>query len=402
MVKNNMSSQAQPLNEDIGHKPTVLIVDDSKVIRLALSKILKKDFEVVQAVDGEDAWDKIEENSSFLAIFSDVLMPNLDGFGLLERVRNSTDDYIVNLPFVIITANDDDADFHEKVIASGGSDLITKPFKTDQIIQCIQQHITVPDSQEVAEVEIELTNDEVIDLLNLDQVDLDMPTTIEAETIEPESVGTCEVAFSVDEAFLNHTNEAEPSIEFDLDQNLSIHEIPDDHKAEADLDNLPGVPEFIDHEEDISMQNSSAENINEITGLDFSFDDAFSVDPADSDTAIEIDDIPELSDIHDNTKPVSGEQITESGGSGLSDKKLAIEQARKRAMDIARNQAEYELQHSTSEIARRETETNEIRKQLEKLRNIESGTGVEKSKAENTSFFSRFMRIITLAFLFRK
>ena len=69
--------------------PTLLIVDDSRLMRHALRKILKDDFNLVEAADGEEAWEMLQAEPTIQAIFSDLSMPNLDGYGLLERVRNS-------------------------------------------------------------------------------------------------------------------------------------------------------------------------------------------------------------------------------------------------------------------------------------------------------------------------
>ena len=67
----------------------VLIVDDSRVIRRAALKILQKDFDVIEAEDGQDAWDQLQQNKNISVVFTDLGMPNMDGYELLEKIRSS-------------------------------------------------------------------------------------------------------------------------------------------------------------------------------------------------------------------------------------------------------------------------------------------------------------------------
>ena len=127
---------AQPLGvPESAPRPTLLIVDDSRVMRVSLKKILKNDFELVEAVDGEDAWEKLQESPGIAGIFSDLSMPHLDGYGLLERVRNSEESRIRGLPFIVITGKEGElSELLEEVHAKGANDLVSKPFKTDDIV----------------------------------------------------------------------------------------------------------------------------------------------------------------------------------------------------------------------------------------------------------------------------
>ena len=106
----------------------VLVVDDSKVIRRAASKILDKDFDVEEAVDGEDAWEILQHNKYISVVFTDLGMPNLDGYGLLEKIRVSEDREIANLPVIIITGAEASEGAREEVLEMGATDFISKPF----------------------------------------------------------------------------------------------------------------------------------------------------------------------------------------------------------------------------------------------------------------------------------
>lgn len=68
----------------------ILVVDDARDMRIVIQHLLKKlGHQVDVAVDGEDAWVKLEE-ADYQVIISDWVMPNLDGLELCKRVRNAS------------------------------------------------------------------------------------------------------------------------------------------------------------------------------------------------------------------------------------------------------------------------------------------------------------------------
>ena len=68
-------------------KPRILAVDDSRVMRIAMRKILGKEYDVVEAEHGEDAWTLLTNDNTIQVLFTDLNMPYLDGYGLLKRMR---------------------------------------------------------------------------------------------------------------------------------------------------------------------------------------------------------------------------------------------------------------------------------------------------------------------------
>lgn len=114
--------------------PSILVVDDSRLMRVAARKILKEHFEIIEAEDGEIAWERIQETTRFAVIMSDLSMPNLGGLGLLDRIRTSTNPYIRELPVVIVTGAEDDTAAKELALERGASDFITKPFDSVQLV----------------------------------------------------------------------------------------------------------------------------------------------------------------------------------------------------------------------------------------------------------------------------
>jgi len=107
----------------------VLVVDDEPNIRELLSVSLKfQDFDVQTAADGPAALDMARTFRPD-ALILDVMMPGMDGFGLLRRLRADG----VDAPALFLTAKDSVAD---KVngLTVGGDDYVTKPFSLEELV----------------------------------------------------------------------------------------------------------------------------------------------------------------------------------------------------------------------------------------------------------------------------
>ncbi len=128
------------MTETCSSKPTVLVVDDSRLMRLAARKILKNDFEILEAEDGEAAWDTLNDRSDITLVMSDLSMPNLDGLGLLKKIRESSQPDLKELPVIIVTGAEDDDGSKKTALAAGASDFITKPFESVQLLAHAQTH----------------------------------------------------------------------------------------------------------------------------------------------------------------------------------------------------------------------------------------------------------------------
>jgi diguanylate cyclase (GGDEF)-like protein len=122
------------MTETIENKPTILVVDDSRLMRVAARKILKADFEILEAGDGEQAWESLQSNPGVHLVMSDLSMPNLDGLGLLQRIREAEQARIRALPVIIVTGAEDDDGSRQTALSAGASDFITKPFESVQLL----------------------------------------------------------------------------------------------------------------------------------------------------------------------------------------------------------------------------------------------------------------------------
>lgn len=141
----------------------VLVVDDSRVIRRAASKILASEFDVIEAEDGDDAWRQIQENKRISVVFSDLGMPNMDGYQLLETVRNAEDQAVANIPIIIITGAEEDEGAKEKAFGLGATDFIGKPFDSVSLKTRASAHINY--RRELQSLEQRVATDKLTGLL---------------------------------------------------------------------------------------------------------------------------------------------------------------------------------------------------------------------------------------------
>lgn len=123
-------------------KPRILAVDDSRVMRRAMSRILSTTYDIVEVENGEDAWTVLLNDDSIQLVFTDLSMPFLDGFGLLERIRTADKAHINELPVIIITGKEDDDNTKQQALDKGANDFITKPFDSVQLQARAKAHIT--------------------------------------------------------------------------------------------------------------------------------------------------------------------------------------------------------------------------------------------------------------------
>ncbi len=105
-------------------KKKILVADDNPVSRELIREILESDdYEVIEAVDGEDALQKLRAHRADLALL-DIQMPIKDGIATIREIR--ADAQLSYLPVCALTAYAMQGD-REKALASGFNAYITKP-----------------------------------------------------------------------------------------------------------------------------------------------------------------------------------------------------------------------------------------------------------------------------------
>ncbi len=127
-------------NTENQKKTKILLADDSKVVRLTATKILAEQFDLVLVENGEEAWEKISTDDSIQVIFTDLGMPKVDGYSLIQRIRQSENEGIRNQPVIVITGAADEEDVKRKVLELGATDFISKPFKSAELLARAEAH----------------------------------------------------------------------------------------------------------------------------------------------------------------------------------------------------------------------------------------------------------------------
>ncbi len=120
---------AMPAAPEKAPEATVLVVDDETNIVELLSVSLKfQGFEVHTASNGSAALDKAREVRPD-AVILDVMMPGMDGFGVLRRLRADG----IDAPALFLTARDS---LQDKIagLTLGGDDYVTKPFSLEEVV----------------------------------------------------------------------------------------------------------------------------------------------------------------------------------------------------------------------------------------------------------------------------
>lgn len=114
----------------------VLIIDDDKITRELLKKVLLKQtqeqFVVIEAEDGRQGVEYALNYQPDL-IICDIMMPHVDGYETCRQIESQSD---VHIPFIFLTAKDAREDFR-KGMSLGADDFITKPFQSTDLLQAI-------------------------------------------------------------------------------------------------------------------------------------------------------------------------------------------------------------------------------------------------------------------------
>ncbi|MDG2450167.1 MAG: response regulator [Saprospiraceae bacterium] len=116
----------------------ILVIEDNLEVRENICEILELDgYNVIDAENGKRGIQIAKDNSPDL-ILCDVMMPELDGFGVLKIL--SKNDLTKNIPFIFLTAKAENTDFR-KGMGLGADDYITKPFDDTQLLEAIEMRL---------------------------------------------------------------------------------------------------------------------------------------------------------------------------------------------------------------------------------------------------------------------
>lgn len=150
-------------------KPRVLVVDDSRVMRKAISKFIQGEFDVAEAEDGEAGWQKLTEDNQIQVVIADVLMPKLDGYALICRIRAADQTRIRDVPVIVITGAEDD-DTRERAFACGANEFITKPIDGADLLTCTRTQAKLDQTARKLAHDVEAIDDELASIDPLTQL----------------------------------------------------------------------------------------------------------------------------------------------------------------------------------------------------------------------------------------
>ena len=120
-------------------KPRILVVEDNADMRSYITRLLQPEWEVEVACDGSEALDSIRQQAPDL-VLSDIMMPNMNGFELLQRLRKAPQTR--HLPILLLSAR---AGEEAKVegLTVGADDYLIKPFSARELVARVRTHLNL-------------------------------------------------------------------------------------------------------------------------------------------------------------------------------------------------------------------------------------------------------------------
>lgn len=114
-------------------KQQILIVDDSEINREILKEILKKDYRILEAANGEECLEQLERYGTGISlVLLDIVMPEMDGFEVLAAMNQNH--WIEDIPVIMISSEDSDS-YIRRAYEMGVSDYISRPFDAKIVYQ---------------------------------------------------------------------------------------------------------------------------------------------------------------------------------------------------------------------------------------------------------------------------
>src|SRR5882757_7291293 len=128
------SNASSTLPETKTHLDTILVIDDDPSVRDLMSRFLTKlDFRVVAAANGEEGF-RLAKKLRPLLITLDVVMPECDGWTVLNRLKNDSD--LAEIPVIMVTVVDNEA----RGLDLGASNYLIKPVQRDRLAVLVEKH----------------------------------------------------------------------------------------------------------------------------------------------------------------------------------------------------------------------------------------------------------------------
>jgi HAMP domain-containing protein/CheY-like chemotaxis protein len=133
--KQNMLERLNSSDEDLVGRTVLLVDDDPRNIFALSSALERRNMNVLTATTGAEAIDLIEQTPSLAIVLMDIMMPEMDGYQTIEKIRQNR--AYRRLPIIALTAKAMKGD-REKCLQAGASDYLAKPVNTEQLLSALR------------------------------------------------------------------------------------------------------------------------------------------------------------------------------------------------------------------------------------------------------------------------
>ncbi len=134
-AKQEMLERLNSSDEDLVGRTVLLVDDDSRNIFALSSALERRGMNVLTATTGAEAIALIEETPALAIVLMDIMMPEMDGYRTIEKIRQ--DRAYRRLPVIALTAKAMKGD-REKCLQAGASDYLAKPVNTEQLLSALR------------------------------------------------------------------------------------------------------------------------------------------------------------------------------------------------------------------------------------------------------------------------
>ncbi|MBO5372795.1 MAG: EAL domain-containing protein, partial [Lachnospiraceae bacterium] len=135
------------LTRPLDDRRTILVVDDMEISRTAVVCNLEEDYHIIEAENGKEALNILKEKSQMVdLVITDISMPIMDGFELLDRMKASP--VLSHIPAVVITAASETED-EISALERGAIDVIEKPFDPYEIKQRVKNLVRLVEAENI-------------------------------------------------------------------------------------------------------------------------------------------------------------------------------------------------------------------------------------------------------------
>ncbi|MCL6274717.1 response regulator transcription factor [Muricauda sp. 2012CJ35-5] len=109
----------------------ILVVDDKQSLSELVSQFLGQSYQVTTMEDGMAALTWMQEGNIPDLVITDLEMPNMDGFELIEKIKESG--YFSNIPIIVLSCRDSSSD-RIQCLKLGADDYLVKPFNPEELL----------------------------------------------------------------------------------------------------------------------------------------------------------------------------------------------------------------------------------------------------------------------------